>query len=802
MALARLHEQKNNDMKRSWKPTVARNFTGPGLLPTPPTQALKPPFSPSTTILPIKKLTPMELKARREKGLCYNCDEQYTPGHKCKSRFLLLMVDDESKEDEENQIEGEPTLDSVEEGLPEISLHALAGPLSPSTIRLTGTCNKLHVHVLIDSGSTHNFVQEKVANMLSWPVFPSKPFKVFVGNGEYLSCTKKCVGMTLELQGHTFTMDLFVLPIQGVDIVLGIRWLSLLGPIVMDYQKLTMDFTWKSSPVHFQGEPQFRLDPISAKHVKKLAATHSIASYFHLKGYQFSSIETETTKQTPEIQSILEKFSEVFEEPKRLPPSRTNDHQIHLIPGATPVNVRPYRYPQFQKTEIERDRFPIPTVEELLDELHGACFFSKLDLRSGYHQIRMQDSDIYKTAFRTHQGHYEFVVMPFGLTNAPSTFQSIMNQLFQPFMRKFVTVFFDDILVYSKTLLEHVYHLELVLGCLKTNHLYAKLSKCSFCQASISYLGHIVSAAGVSPDPEKISAMQDWPQPRTIKHLRGFLGLTGYYRKFVHHYASIAFPLTNLLKKEAFHWNESAQKAFDRLKEAMIQVPVLSLPNFDKDFELETDASNVGIGAVLMQEGHPLAFYSKKLSHKMATTSTYVKELYAISQAVQKWRQYLLGRQFIIKTDHRSLKNLMTQVIQTLEQQQYLSKLLGFVYTIVYKPGKENEAADALSRLPETDLSESALQSYTEPVFNILPQLKVENEIDPELMAIHKALREGTNIDSHYSIKDGLLFYKGKIRISSQSQLRDSIINEFHSSPLGGHAGILRTYIRISSQFH
>jgi hypothetical protein len=345
-----------------------------------------------------------------------------------------------------------------------------------------------------------------------------------------------------------------------------------------------------------------------------------------------------------------------------------------------------------------KDRFPIPSIDELLDELYGTQFFSKLDLRSGYHQIRMATSDVHRTAFRTHQGHYEFLVMPFGLCNAPSTFQAAMNSIFEPYLRRFVIVFFDDILIYSPSMEAHVQHLSLVLQCLQENQYHLKQSKCSFAQTSIQYLGHVVSAAGVGPDPEKISVMVDWPQPKTVKQLRGFLGLTGFYRKFVPKYASLTAPLTALLKKDAFSWNERAQLAFDTLKRAMTEAPVLALPDFNEDFVLETDASGSGMGAVLIQKGHPLCYFSKQFCPRLLAASTYVRELCAITSAVKKWRTYLLGRKFIIRTDQRSLRELMTQIIQTPEQQFYLAKLLGYTYEIVYKPGAQNRVADALSR--------------------------------------------------------------------------------------------------------
>lgn len=307
-----------------------------------------------------------------------------------------------------------------------------------------------------------------------------------------------------------------------------------------------------------------------------------------------------------------------------------------------------------------KDHFPIAAIDKLLDELYDTQYFFKLDLRSGYHQIHMHPDDVAKIAFRTHQGHFECLVMPFGLCNAPSTFQSSMNKLLQPYLRDFVIVFFDDILVFSHSLQEHEQHLSVVFKLLLENQFFLKMSKCSFSQPSISYLGHVVFAHGVGPDLEKIAAMLTWPQPKTLKQLCGFLWLTGFYRKFVNHYASIAAPLTALLKKDGFTWSEDVQIAFEHLKQAMTEAHVLKLPIFNDDFILETDALGIGMGAVLCQQGHPICYFSKKFCPRMQTTSTYVRELCAITSAVRKWRAYLLGCRFVIHTDQRSLCELMT----------------------------------------------------------------------------------------------------------------------------------------------
>jgi hypothetical protein len=315
----------------------------------------------------------------------------------------------------------------------------------------------------------------------------------------------------------------------------------------------------------------------------------------------------------------------------------------------------------------------------------------------------MKESDIPKTAFRTHEGHYEFLVMPFGLCNAPSTFQSLMNHVFRPFLHHFFLVFFDDILIYRKTWKDHLTHVDQVLSLLSQHQLFLKQSKCAFGASEVEYLGHLVGKDGVRVDPKKIEAMQDWPHPKTLKRLHGFLGLTGYYRKFIKNYGKIAAPLTALLKKNSFTWTPAAAQDFQTLKTAMCTTPVLALPDFTKTFVLECDASGKGIGVVLMQEGRPLAFTSKQLSEKNLGKPIYEKEMLAILHAVELWHPYLLGKRFQIKTDHQSLKYFLEQRISSQEQQKWVTKLFGYDYEIIYKKGKENVVADALSRKYEDE---------------------------------------------------------------------------------------------------
>jgi hypothetical protein len=278
----------------------------------------------------------------------------------------------------------------------------------------------------------------------------------------------------------------------------------------------------------------------------------------------------------------------------------------------------------------------------------------------------MKLGEEYKTAFQSHFGQFEFRVMAFGLTGAPGSFQDAMNTTPAPYLRRFVLVFFDDILIYSPNLTIHLDHLWLVFELPSKDPWKLKLSKCTFAQTQLAYLGHVINHAGVSTDPAKIAAIAQWPVPSTVKELRGFLGLAGYYRKFVHHFGIIAKPLTALLKKHSlFIWTPDHDLAFQQLKDALYQSPVLVLPNFALPFCIETDASDHGVGAVLMHDGYFLAYLSRSLGPKSRGLSTYEKEYMVILLAVQSWHSYLQFQEFVILTDQKSLTQLSDQRLHT-----------------------------------------------------------------------------------------------------------------------------------------
>ena len=317
-------------------------------------------------------------------------------------------------------------------------------------------------------------------------------------------------------------------------------------------------------------------------------------------------------------------------------------------------------YRQLNKVTI-RNKYPLPRIDDLFDQLQGARVFSKIDLRSGYHQLRIKELDIPKTTFRTRYGHYEFLVMSFGLTNAPAAFMDLMNRVFRPYLDWFVIVFIDDILVYSRSELEHERHLGLVLQTLRQYQLYAKFSKCEFWLSRVGFLGHVVSADGIYVDPQKVEAMEKWEQPTTVTEVRSFLGLVGYYRRFIEGFSKIAGPLHCLTRKGVkFEWSDRCEGSFQTLKEKLTSAPVLTLPEGNKGFEVYNDASHQGLGCMLMQHKRVVAYASRQLKKHKLNYPTHDLELAAIIFALKTWRHYLYGVTCQIFTDHKSLKYLFT----------------------------------------------------------------------------------------------------------------------------------------------
>ena len=323
-----------------------------------------------------------------------------------------------------------------------------------------------------------------------------------------------------------------------------------------------------------------------------------------------------------------------------------------------------------------KNSYPLPRIDDLFDWLAEPKYFSRIDLRSGYHQIRIAQGDEEKTACRTRYGSFEFLVMPFGLCNAPATFTTLMNNIFHEYLDDFVIIYIDDILVYLKTVEEHEEHLEKVFQKLRSNKLYVKGDKCDWGKLRIKFLGHELTQGGVMVDDQKIKAILEWEKSKTTKGLRSFLGLASYYRKFVRDFAKIAKPLSDLLKKSVSEiWDEHSYRAFGELKRRLTSAHVLKFPEFKKLFEVHTDASDFAIGGVLMQEGRPLAFESKKLSDVERRWPTHEKEMWAVVHCLKLWQHYLGLEYTKVYTDNVSVRYFETQSKITPKQWRWVDVL-------------------------------------------------------------------------------------------------------------------------------
>jgi hypothetical protein len=309
-----------------------------------------------------------------------------------------------------------------------------------------------------------------------------------------------------------------------------------------------------------------------------------------------------------------------------------------------------------------KNKFPLPRIEDLFDQMKGAKIFSKIDLRSGYHQLKIRAEDVPKTPFTTRYGLYEFLVMSFGLTNAPTYFMNLMNKVFMEYLDQFVVVFIDDILIYSSNEETHEDHLRLVLQKLRDNQLYAKFSKCDFWLKEVAFLGHIVTDGGIKVDLGKISEILNWKQPKDASKIISFLGLAGYYRRFIEGFSKLMKPLTSLLEKgKEFKWDEACQNCFEELKKRLTTAPILVMPDIHKGFDVYCDASHLGLGCVLMQEGKVIAYASRQLRKHEKNYPTHDLELAVVVHALKIWRHYMIGNKCKIFTDHKSLKYIFTQ---------------------------------------------------------------------------------------------------------------------------------------------
>jgi hypothetical protein len=469
-----------------------------------------------------------------------------------------------------------------------------------------------------------------------------------------------------------------------------------------------------------------------------------------------------------------------------------------------------------------KNKYPLPRIEDLFDQMRDARVFSKIDLRSGYHQMKIRPSDIPKTTFSTQYGLYEFTVMSFDLTNAPAYFMNLMNKVFMEYLDKFIVVFIYDILIYSKNDSDHEEHLPLVLHKLRDNQLYAKFSKCEFWLDKVPFLGHIIFNGGISVDPTKVREIVGWKIPCSVTEIRSLLGLAGYYRHFIKGFSKIEKPMTSLLEKgKEFKWTHECQESFNQLKFRLMSPPVLIMPDLQKGFDIYCDACCQGLGCVLMQEGHVIAYASFQLRKHELNYPTYDLELAVVVHALKIWRHYIMGTKCQVYTDHKSLNYIFTYKDLNLRQRRWLDLIKDYDLEIHYHPGKANMDADALSwkehvhvaivtQLPD-ELAEDfeklnlGIVAHAEGVtIEVEPTLEQEIQkgqiSDVKIQEIKDLMAEGRGID-FMEDEQGTIWFKNRICVPEIDSLRETISKEAHDLAYSIHPGNTKMYQDLKQKY-
>lgn len=565
--------------------------------------------------------------------------------------------------------------------------------------------------------------------------------------------------------------------------------------------------------------------------------------------------------QRRELQDLLEEFRDVLPGalPPEVPPERFISHEIELEPGSAPPSRAAYRLPKpeldelhtqltalLEKGLIEPSKSPfgapvffvkkadgtlrmvcdwrelnritiknkacLPNVDDLFDAVQGSGYFSKLDLHSGYNQIRIREADIPKTAINTPFGHFQFRVMGFGLTNAPATFQSMMNDILRPYLRKFVVVFLDDILIFSKTWEEHLDHVRTVLETLRRHQLYCKPVKCQFGALEILFLGHELSGTSIAPDSLKLKAVQDWPVPMSVTDVRRFLGFANYFRRFIENYASIAKPLDEVTGKNArFAWSSPRQAAFEQLKSALLRAPVLRLADVRHPFRVDTDASDYAIAGVLLQQDeedrqwHPVAYASRKLIPAERNYTAAERETLAVLYALKTWRMYLFEH-FDVMTDNMAVLYLRSKPSISKREARWVEFFADYNFTIHHRAGKSN-IADPLSRRPDLELNgiEYSLDIHPDTATAISAGYSEDQEMAPIIERLETSSKDAMHDRYVWNAVDRRLYLTsgGETRLCiPRGSVRLQLLKQHHDCLTAGHPGRDRTYLKISRYFY
>ncbi|XP_024312059.1 LOW QUALITY PROTEIN: uncharacterized protein LOC100823542 [Brachypodium distachyon] len=712
---------------------------------------------------------------------------------------------------------------------------------SPDVVVGTFLVNSNPAVILFDTGASHSFISQSWVQKHGLATKALRRYLVVTSPGKEFRADRFCHGVQIRIGKEIFPSDLILLETQSLDVILGMDWLSSQKGHI-DCANLAVVLT----------SPKGKRIRFTTKARPRKAIVNS------LKG--------DSSEEIP----IVCEYPDVFpEDLPGMPLDREVEFLIDLVPGTTPIAKRPYRMAANELAELKKqlqelqekgyirpssspwgapvifvqkkdgtqrmcvdyrslnevtikNKYPLPRIDDLFDQLEGATVFSKIDLRSGYHQLKIRTQDIPKTAFSTRYGLYEYTVMSFGLTNAPAYFMNMMNKVFMEFLDKFVVVFIDDILIFSKSRSEHEVHLRKVLEKLRKHQLYAKLSKCEFWLEEVAFLGHIVSEKGVAIDASKVTAVTEWNSPKTVKEIRSFLGLAGYYRRFIENFSKIARPMTNLLKKEKkFSWTPECEAAFQELKKKLVSAPVLILPDIHKNFQVYCDASRHGLGCVLMQEGKVVAYASRQLKPHEMNYPTHDMELAAVVHALKIWRHYLIGNHCDIFTDHKSLKYIFTQNELNLRQRRWLELIKDYTLNIQYHPGKANVVADALSRKSHCNsitvkvISPKLCEQFRSLSIEVVPKgFLAALEVKPILLdqireaqkkydnigKVKQSMSEGRSLEFSED-EHGTIWFEKRICVPQDLEIKKLILQEAHESPYSIHPGNTKMYLDLKEKF-
>jgi len=747
---------------------------------------------------------------------------------------------------------------------------------------LTINNKKLKIRVLIDSGSARSFICQNFVRSNKIPYSGlSSSVNIKLPNDKSMNIKNSTKPLKLSFMDHVETFEFLIanLQLQGISGILGRDWLNKHKPYI-NFEKNSIYFLEKYCIDHCESSRGNKFVFHSKEFTASLIPEETLTYDNLLPEESEDENNQEICAATQEIfvdesekqslstkENIIQNYypslKQAFEksEADKLPPHRSYDMSIELIPGSQlfygPIysvtntemgELKKYIKENLQKGFIRksnspagapilfvkkhdgsyricidyrklnsitvRNSYPIPRINDLIESFQGAVIFTRLDLRSAYNLIRIKEGQEYLTAFRTPIGHFEYLVMPFGLRNAPSVFQRFVQDIFSNVIGEYVQIYLDDIIIYSKNEEEHVKQVSYVLQKLIKNRLFAKLEKCDLHVRKTKFLGFIVSAKGLTMDEDKLKSIMEWPIPNNVKELQSFLGLCNFYRRFIKNFAEIMEPLRRLLRKETiFNWDTKADEAFNKLKESFSTNNLLIHPDHNKEFVVETDASDFAIGCVLSQRSdednllHPVAFYSRSMSPAESNYTIYDKELLGIITALEVWRHHLEGSKlpFQILTDHKNL--LYFRKPQHLNQRQirwglFLSK---FNYRISFRPGEKAGKPDALSRRPDYKLNhinEEKIRTtllkkedFCCTTIENIDKLIEEQKKDKYCRGILSKLHENNFKSVLFKMIKGILHFQKKIIVPST--LKAQLLYNYHDTPTNGHQGVSKTLEKL-----